>query len=491
MLYIRMFIILVVSLFTVRLLLKILGVVDYGVYNVIGSLVSLFAFLSYTLSIATQRFLSIEIANNNTTKLHQLFNLFIRLYSILALILGMLAEIVGLWLLHYKLNIPPERFFAAKIVLHTSITAFMFTIQTVPFQAMIIAQERMNLFAFISILEASLKLLIVFFLYVTNTDKLIMYGLLVLVSSILITGIYFFTVVYAFKTPIFAYWNKTLFKTIIGFSGWNLFGSLASVLNTHGVNLLINIFFGPIFNAARAIAVQANTIVNQFVTNFTTAVNPQITKLYALGDRENMQTLVYKSSKFSFFLILLLAVPLLFESETILDFWLGHTPALTNLFLKLIVINTLIDSLSYSFQTAVQATGNVRNYQVIVGSLMLMNLPISYVFFKTGFSVEYCFYIGIAISIICLFVRLFMLKQLLNFSPSKYWSQYMVRYFIIILFIAFLYIMRNTLCNSISFLALVFCEIVFTAFLVTLFGLTLGEKRYLIDKFRLLYTKYF
>ncbi|MCX7986264.1 MAG: MATE family efflux transporter [Bacteroidales bacterium] len=490
MLYIRMFIILIVSLFTVRLLLKSLGVVDYGIYNVVGSVVSLFAFLNYTLSIATQRYFSMELATNQHKRLNDFFNLFVRLYFALTIIIIVFAESIGLWLLHYHLKIPPERFWAAQLAFHTSVIAFAFNMLTVPYQAMIIAYERMKVFAFISLFEAALKLGIVILLLIISIDKLVTYGFLVMISSFIISGIYFITVHRIFNTcKLYKFWDSNQIKNILSFSGWNIFGALAGVLTQHGVNLLINIFFGPIFNAARGISQQANIVINQFVTNFTTAVNPQITKLYALRDKENMQNLVYQSSKFSFFLILTISVPILFETEFFLSLWLGTFPKYTALFLKLIILNTLIDVLSYPFQTAVQATGRIKFYQIVVGGLMLLNLPLSFLLYKLGATAEYCFIVGITISLICLVVRLIMLRNLLQFSIKTYFNQYIIRYFTISFIVFFLYLNRMHTNFHINPLFLIIFEIILVASIIYLIGIKKAERKFIKEKLSLVFQK--
>ncbi|MGC8823778.1 MAG: lipopolysaccharide biosynthesis protein [Bacteroidales bacterium] len=485
MLYVRMFVILSISLFTVRLLLKILGVVDYGVYSVVGSLVSIFAFLSDSLSTATQRFFAIEIAKNDLKKLNELFNIFLRLYFILAIVLAIIAEVIGMWLLQHYLNIPSDRFVAAKIVFHASVITFCISILTIPFQALIIAFEKMNFFALISILEASMKLGIVMLLSVISFDKLVTYGLLVLLSSITIASVYFMIIHRHFKTiKIFKFWDINQLKKILSFSGWNIFGSLAAVLNIHGINILINIFFGPLLNASRGIAVQVNTLVNQFVMNFSVAVNPQITKLYAIGDIFSMQNLVYKSSKFSFLLILIPAVPLIFETEFFLSLWLGKIPAYTAIFIKLILLNTLIDSLSYSFRMAVQATAKIKYYQIIVGGLLLFNVPVSYIFYKLGYKVEYCFYVSIAIALICMVVRLLFVKKLLNFSVRNYLFHYVANMMILCLLIILLYNLRYSVTLPVNSIIFILFELVLTLVLAYFIGLNSSERTYILGKIK-------
>ncbi len=419
MLYFRMLLTMAVSLFTVRIVLNTLGVVDYGIFNVVGGIVVMFSFLSNTMASASQRFFAFELGQNNIPKLKRTFSTIIIIYAIIAVIVLLLAETIGLWFLNNKLVIPPERLGAANWIYQFSILSFIMTIMTIPYNAAIIAHENMKIYAYVSIIEVVLKLVIVYLLLLFSFDKLKMYAVLLFATTCIITFIYRTICMKKYEECRFHfYWERDLFKTLISYSGWTLFGVVGGILNSQGVNILLNIFFGPVVNAARAIAYQVNAAVNQFVLNFLKAVQPQITKYYAVGEQGKMIQLVFRSSKLSYYLLLIITMPMLLETNYILTLWLKEVPEYVVLFTRLVIITALIDSLSYPLQTAAQATGKIRKYQVVVGSTLLLNLPISYIFLKMGYPPQVTIYITIAISIICLFLRLWMLRSLVGLSMT-------------------------------------------------------------------------
>jgi O-antigen/teichoic acid export membrane protein len=380
-LYFRMLLTMVVSLYTVRVVLNTLGIVDYGIFNVVAGIVTTFSFLSVTLATATQRFFSFELGRNNYEQLKKTFSMTMTIYIMVAIIILVLAETLGLWFLNTKMSIPAERMEAANWIYQFSILSFMMTMFTIPYDAAIIAHERMDVYAYVSMIEVSLKLLIVYLLMIVSMDKLKLYAILILGVTTIITLIYrtycqkkFDECHYSF------YWDSNLFKTIAGYSGWNLFGSLAGVFNDQGINILLNIFFNPVINAARGIAFQISNSINLFVSNFSTAVNPQIIKYYAQNENQKMQTLVFQSSKFSYFLLFIITMPVLLETNLILSLWLKAVPEYVVLFTRLVIITTLIDSLSGPLITSALATGKIKYYQIIIGGFKLFNLPICFFF---------------------------------------------------------------------------------------------------------------
>ena len=428
MLYFRMLLIMGVSLFTVRVVLDTLGSVDYGLYNVVGGIVAMFSFLSGTMASASQRFFAFELGRNNILQLKKTFAMTMTIYIIIAVIILVLAETVGLWFLNHKMTIPPERMNAARWVYQFSIFSFMMTMFTIPYDAAIIAHEKMNVYAWVSIVQAILKLAIVYMLVLFSFDKLKLYAMLTFGVTTLITFVYrnyskrkFEECHYTF------YWDASLFKEIIDFSGWNLFGTMASVFKNQGINILLNVFFNPTINAARAIAYQVSTAIYQFVTNFSTAVNPQITKYYANGKKNEMLKLVFQSSKFSYFLLFIISMPLLLETEFLLSVWLKELPEYVVLFTRLVIINTLIDSLSGPLIASALATGRIKKYQIIVGGTMLFNLPVSYIFLKLGYPPQVTMYIAIIIAFINLFLRLVMLERMIQFPVKKYVSDVILK----------------------------------------------------------------
>lgn len=423
-LYFRMFLIMGVQLYTVRIVLETLGSSDYGLNNVVGGVVSMFSFLSNTMSNASQRFFSYEIGRGNAVQLKKIFSLTLIIYCILGLTILILAETVGLWFLNYKMIIPPERIVAANYVYQFSILGFIFSMFQVPYDAIIIAREKMNVYAYVGIIQVILRLVIVYLLVISPCDKLITYSFFILMITILITTINKVYCLKNFKESHFQwYWNKIEFKEIISYSGWNLFGALAGLGNNQGINIVLNLFFGPVVNASRAIAFQVNTSINGFVQNFMTATRPQIIKNYSKGNINEMLKLVFQSSKFSFYLLFIVSLPLLIHTKFILHIWLGDFPSYTVYFTRMIIMTTLVDTMAYSLITAAQATGKIKRYQMIVGGCLMLNVPISYIFFKLGYSPELAFNIAFVNAIICLYLRLYLLKLMIGLSIIDFFKK--------------------------------------------------------------------
>jgi len=421
MLYFRMLLTMGVSLYTVRVVLNTLGVVDYGIYNVVGGIVTSFSFLSATMASASQRFFSFELGRKDYVRLKQVFSMSITIYAIIALVILVLAETVGLWFLNAKLTFPPARLEAANWIYQFSIFSFMFTLITIPYDAAIIAHERMSVYAYVCIIEVLLKLLIVYILLFINVDKLKLYAVLTFSVTLVITFIYRTYCKRKFEECSYKFfWDKALFNTLMSYSGWNLFGTLTAVSFEQGVNFLLNIFFGPVVNASRAISYQVNSAINSFSTNFYTAVRPQIVKSYAEGNYSYLMSLVFKSSKYSFFLLMLFSMPILLETDFILKLWLKQVPYYASIFVKLTMIFSLVNSLQIPITSAVQATGNIKKYQVVIGSIMLLCLPISYVFLKLGYSAQFAYYTMIFVSCVALSFRLYILRSLIEFNYFDY-----------------------------------------------------------------------
>ncbi len=410
-----------VTLYTSRIVLNTLGVVDFGIYNVVGGVVIMFSFLNSAMSSATQRFLSYEIGKNDYEQLKKVFSMSVNIHVIIALIVIILAETAGLWFLNTKLIIPLERMEAANWVYQFSILSFVLTMMGVPYNATIIANERMNVYAFVSVVEVALKLIVVFALVRFGYDKLKMYAILISCVSVIVWMTYKVYCKRNFPESNYRFfWEKSLYKTLMNYAGWNLFGNIAAIAMGQGVNILLNLFFGPIVNSARGIAFQINGAVSGFVINFQMAMNPQIIKSYAADDRKYMHQLIFQGSKYSFFLLFFIALPIFMEAEIILRWWLKIVPEHTVLFCRLVLINTLIDCISGPLMTAAQATGKIKKYQAVVGGFLLLILPISYVLLKKGFPPEITLYVSISVSIIALLARLFILRPLLNLSILKF-----------------------------------------------------------------------
>jgi O-antigen/teichoic acid export membrane protein len=482
-----MIILMGVSLYTSRLILNILGVEDFGIYNVVGGVVTMFSFINSSMSSAIQRFISFELGMKNFEKLRDLFSMSVNIHLLIALIIFILAETIGLWFLNTYLVIPSDRIEAANWVYQFSILSFMVTIMNVPYNAFIVAHERMNVFAFVGIIEVILKLVIVFSLTWFGIDKLKFYGILIFSVSAIIWMVYrLYCFKYFKETKYRFFWDKTLFKTLMNYSGWNLFGSIAAVAMGQGINILLNIFFNPVVNAARAISYQVNGAVNGFVTNFQVAINPQIIKSYAENEIMYMHQLIIKGSKYSFFLLLLFTLPLLLETEFFLKLWLNNVPINTLAFCRLVLICSLIDSMSGPLMTAAHATGKIKFYQGVVGSLMLLILPFSFLLFKLGFSPVSTLYVNIFFSIISIFVRLKIISPLIRFSVTLF----IKRVLLVILFVtsislivplSIFFLLPDGLFRLVLVIIFSIFSIVITIFYL---GLENQERNFIIDKIK-------
>ena len=371
----------------------------------------MFSVLSGSLSTAISRFITYELGKGNKENLNKIFSSAVTIQFGLAGIIILLAETIGIWFLNIKMNIPEVRMEAANWVFQFSIITFAINLISVPYNASIIAHEKMSAFAYISILEAVGKLTIAYLITISPIDKLIFYAILMCVVALIVRLTYgnyckrhFSECTYHFS------WDKLLLKQMFGFAGWNFIGASSAILRDQGGNVVINLFCGPTVNAARGIAFQVNNAVNQFVTNFMTALNPQITKSYASGDKEYMMTLIFQGARLSFYMLFLLSLPILVNTHYILTLWLKIVPEHAVLFVQLILIFALSESISQPLITAMLATGKIRNYQIIVGGLQMMNLPVSYILLRIGYFPEIVIVVAICISQCCLGARLILLR---------------------------------------------------------------------------------
>jgi len=412
MLYIRMLFIMGITLYTSRIILKTLGISDFGIYNVVGGIVVMFGFLNSAMSMGTQRFLNYEMGKNNSKELKNVFVMSLNIHIIIACIVLLFAETLGLWFLNVKLNIPAERLGVANWVYQFSILSFIITIIQVPYNAAIIAHERMNIYAYISIIEVSLKLLIVYLLVIVSVDKLKLYASLVFVVTFIVAFIYRMYCIKKFKECKFSFfWDKKLFINIMGFSGWNLFGQIAQMTTTQGVYMVLNIFHGVVINAAVGITNQVNSAITSFVSNFQTAFRPQIVKLYASNEKEKMSKLIFQSSKFSFFLLYLISMPIIFNIEAVLKIWLGNYPSYSPIFCELLIIYSYMEAIGMPLVIAIMASGKNRNYQIVVSIVIFLNIVFSYLFLKLGISPEIVFYVKIFLSLFVLSTRMYFSKK--------------------------------------------------------------------------------
>lgn len=420
-LYVRMFIMMAISLYTSRVVLKILGVEDFGIYNVVGGIVSMMGVINGAMSVSTTRYLTFELGKGDMVRLKQTFRMCVNIYGLLALILLILSETIGLWFLNTQLVIPDDRMVAANWLFQFSILSAIFSLLTNPYNAVIISREKMSIYAYISLADAILKLGIVYLLLFIPFDKLIVYGFLLMLLIILNTSIYFIYCNRKYQESRYSfYWETSLFKQLLSYTGWNLFGSASSLVKGQGLNILLNMFFNPSVNAARGIAYQVNTTVSQFFTNFYTAVRPQITKYYAQQDFDNMFKLVFRSSKMAFFLILLISLPLIIEAPYVIQLWLGQLPEFVVPFMRLILVITAVDAMANPLMTTAHATGKIALYQSMIGIMTILNIPISYTLLYYGGDPLTVFYISLIIAILNLFIRLWIVKRLVDFPVWDY-----------------------------------------------------------------------
>lgn len=414
-LYCRMLFLMGVSLYTSRVILNALGFSDYGIYNVVGGIVVMFTMVSGSLKAAISRFITFELGTGDIEKLKKVFSCSITIQIVLSVILIFLAETVGLWFLNSKMVIPPERLTAANWVYQFSIVTFVINLISLPYISDIVAHEKMSAFAYISILEAVFKLIIAWTISIAPFDRLIYYAFMLVAVAILIRVIYMWYCKKNFEECSYTFvYDKKILKDMFGFSGWNMIGATSAVCRDHGGNIILNLFFGPEINAARGIGLHVSNAIQGFVTNFQMALNPQIIKNYATHDFGYMNSIVFKGAKFSYFILFVIALPVFVSTDYILTLWLGTYPDHTIWFMQLIIIFTLIESLSGPLITVMYATGDVKNYQIFVGGLQLLNLPFSYVLLKVGFSPEIVIIVAIVLSFMCLLARLYMLRHIVS-----------------------------------------------------------------------------
>ncbi|MCD8318187.1 MAG: lipopolysaccharide biosynthesis protein [Paraprevotella sp.] len=428
-LYFRMFFIMAVHLFTSRVILRALGIVDFGIYNVVGGVVAMMGILNNAMAVSTQRYLTFELVRGDDVRLKQVFSICFTIFILLSVIVLVFAETVGLWFLNTQMVIPAERMTAANWVYQFSVISCINTILMTPYNAVIIAHEKMGVYAYVSVLEVVQRLLIYYGVIVSPFDHLITYAILFMSTSLTVAMIYrIYCIRHCPESRYAFYWDRPLFLQLTSYSGWNLFGALSGLVRGHGLNILLNLFFSPAVNAARGIASQVDSAIAQFFTNFYTAVRPQITKYYAQNDLENMFRLVIRSSKFTFFLIFLIAQPILVETPFVIGLWLGQLPEYVVGFTRIIVITSAIDSMASPLMTTCHATGRIRLYQSVVGTLVILNFPVSYVVLKymSGSPIT-VFYVSLAIAILAFFTRLWIVNRLVDFPVCRFLKEAVLR----------------------------------------------------------------
>lgn len=428
MLYARMLLAMAIGLYSSRVVLNVLGVEDFGIYHVVAGFIALLGFMQGAMTTATQRYFAFDLGQNDGLNLRDLFNTSLQVHAALAVCIVLIAESVGFWFVRSQLNIQPTRLDAALLAYHLSVGAFALNIMTVPLTAMLMANERMGLFATMSMVDVLLKLLVVLILPCLAYDKLSMYAALLLFVALLTFSGYFMitrTVFPAVRMQL--YWSGGSFRSMLSFTAWNTWGNLAGAMSEHGNNILLNIFFGPAVNAGRSIASQANGALNNFVTSVQAAVNPQIVKLYAKGSASELNKLILLAAKYNYLILLTLALPVLFNTATLLDLWLVQAPPYAEILLQLTIVASLINSISGPLMTAAQATGYIRLYHTVVGGILLLNVPVSYLLLSYGLPPETVVTVSIALAIISLAVRLYIIAPLIGLSIGSFISDVIIK----------------------------------------------------------------
>ncbi len=484
---IRMVIVLVINLFTTRIVLYALGVEDYGVYNVVCGFVSMFGFLNTSMSNGIQRFFNYEYGKNGEAGANIVYCTSLFIQVTLSVIVVVLVEIVGLWFLHNKMVIPSERMLASEWIFQFSVVMFVLGIMQAPFTAAITAHERFDFYAVVSVLDAILKFGIAYFLLVVSSNRLIVYGFLMAMISLTNIILYFSYCKKNFKEiyfkPIF---NKQMFKSMLGFSGWNLFGSFSGVMVDQGINLVLNFFFGPIVNAARGVALQVNGAVQSFVTNISIPVRPQVTQSYAYGNIERTMNLTFSVSKISCAIILVLAIPASFEIDYLLNLWLGdNVPEHTALFTVIILLTSLVTNLNWATSGVVHATGVMRDYQVYGSLLKMSSVPIAFVLLKMYKIPEIALLLVFVCHVLAHIVGLFFIKKLVGMSLRTYFIK--VVFPIMIMFVTSvvsLYGLHSLMPEGIIRLIVVsFASLLIVSTILLMIGFSKKERENIISMF--------
>ena len=493
-LYVRMLFLMVVSLFTSRVILNTLGVEDFGIYNVVGGIVAMFTIISGSLTSAISRFLTFELGKGDKEKLKTIFSTSVNIQLGLSAIIILIGEIVGIWFMNNQMNIPAERMMAANYILQCSLGIFVLNLLSVPYNASIVAHEKMGAYAYISILDIVLKLAVAYAIMLSPFDRLISYGVLLLAESIFIRLIYGLYSKRNFEECTYhLIYDKAVLRKMVSFAGWNFLGVTAGTLNTQGVNILMNVYYGVTVNAARGIAVQASAAISQFVHSFTTAVNPQITKSYATGDMTYMHTLVCQSSKFSAYLFLLMAIPLSVETSEIFEIWLKNPPEYAVLFFRLSLLGTLMDSvLSNSLMTAIFATGDIKKYQIYVTICGGMVFPLTWLAYLMGASPDSTYIIYFIIYCVVLYVRLHVIQQKVHLQIKEYARRVLVK-FIPVAVLSYLVPISIAYLMPASFgriLITTIVSVVITCAIIYSIGLTIGERNMVMSKVKKITNKY-
>ena len=483
-LYIRMLFLMAVTLFTSRVVLDKLGIEDYGIYNVVGGLASMFIFFQSSLANATQRFLNVELGKNNQRGANNVFCQHFVLYAIMAVAVIVVGETIGLWFVENKLNISPDRSFAAIWVYQFTLFSLCVTLIGIVFNSEIIAHEDMSIYSYVGIFEGIARLGVAYAISVSTFDRLIVYGFLMFVVSALVQIIYFIYCRRKYnECKIYFVWERLLLKETSSIVGWNAVGTAIYALNNAGVNILLNMFFGPAVNAARGISFQINTAVNNFSTNFFVSVRPQIVKSYAAGDKEYLLKLFYKSSKYSFFLLWTLCLPIIFCVDRILGLWLKDVPEYTNIFTLWILSYSLIDVLNNPIWSVALAVGKLKKYISIGSGVFLLVFPLSYIALKNSCSPVSVYIILFVVRFCYLIVVLKIIKPYINYSVTEYIRWVVLPILVVVIVSSVMnFIIRNQIPDTLLLMfVFIVLSVLITGVTIWFFGMTVGERSQVVS----------
>lgn len=484
-LYLRQILVMVVSLYTSRVVLATLGEVDYGIYNVVGGVVTLFTFLNFAMACATGRFITFELGRKNYEKLNVVFSYSVLIHIAIAILILILGETVGLWFFHTQMNIPAERMYAAGWVYQFSIFACMVNIMCVPYNALITSHEKMNVYAIFSIIEVVLKLVIVWILVLFGSDKLVLYAILIFAVGVFIRALNQLYTVHAFKNVHFIkVRDRNTFKEMVAYAGWSLLGSAGVIFANHGQNILLNIFFGPAVNAARGISIQVKNAIESFANNFYSAVAPQINKSYAGGNTDYMKVLIISSSRYMYYLLFIISFPIVLNVDFILEVWLKDVPKHTQIFVILVLIISILTCLGRPLSSANGATGKIKKFQILEGTTNLLLIPVTWVILVAYPIPEVAFLTQIIFCVVLQFIRLYVVHSQITLSYREYWVTFVypcLKVSIISMFFPF--ILKLVLPdNFITFFILSILSVIIIGFSIYKWGISNIERQFIISK---------
>lgn len=493
MLYLRMFFTVLVGLYTSRVVINVLGVSDYGLYNVVGGILSMVSFINTAMIVSSQRFITYELGKGEKARSNEVFCTSVNIHITIAIIIFVLAEFLGVWFLNNHINMEPNRIVAANWVFQCSLISFMMGIISVPFTSHIVAHEKMGVYAYGSIVSTTLKLIIVYLLLIINYDKLIVYAILTVIVSVTMSIFYVLYCYRKFKECRYRfYMDRQIFKAMFSFAGWSFFGNMGYSLNNQLSNIILNIFFGTTINAARGIAGTVNNIVTSFATNFTMAMNPQITKQYSAGNISESQRIVYEGARLSFYLMSIISIPLIINVDYVLKLWLGLVPTYSSVFLFIILMSSLLYTLSQPITVAIQATGKIACFQIGICIIMLSEIPIAYVILKCGGKPYDAMAVDVIISFVALVFRFIVLKKLVpSYSVRYYFLDVVLKCIVVfVLCLSVSYVIRMQFDNG--FLVLIvssLISLIISIPLIYLLGINKMERVFVKQKMVLVYKK--